>query len=105
MTGRNYTNCPPPASRDEALEWGHFRGEGDEKGYTPEVALGEHGRYQPLPTVAGAPELKRTFYRAVRLLKSQVANPFEGGLVFFLHGALKQYFFDGNKRTSRAMMN
>lgn len=92
-------------ARDEALEWGHFRGEGDEKGYTPEVALGEHGRYKPLPTVAGAPELKKTFNRAVRLLNSQVVNPFERGLVFFLHGALQQYFFDGNKRTSRAMMN
>lgn len=92
-------------ARNEALEWGHFRGEGDETGYTPEVALGEHGRYQPLPTVAGAPELRRTFYRAARLLKSRVANPFERGLVFFLHGALQQYFFDGNKRTSRAMMN
>lgn len=27
------------------------------------------------------------------------------GEVFFLHGALQQYFFDGNRRTSRAMMN
>lgn len=92
-------------ARDEALEWGHFRGEGDEKGYTPEVALGERGRYRPLPTIDGAPELKKTFYRAVRLLKNRVTNPFERGLVFFLHGALQQYFFDGNKRTSRAMMN
>ena len=39
------------------------------------------------------------------MLKNRVANPFERGVVFFLHGALQQYFFDGNKRTSRAMMN
>jgi len=92
-------------ARDEAPEWGHFRGEGEEKGYTPEVALGEHGRFKPLPTIAGAPELKKTFNRAVRMLKERVKNPFERGLIFFLHGALQQYFFDGNKRTSRAMMN
>lgn len=91
--------------RNEALEWGHFRGEGDVKDYTPEVALGEHGRYKPLPTVEGAPELKKTFKRAVKLLGTHLPNPFERGLVFFLHGALQQYFFDGNKRTSRAMMN
>jgi len=92
-------------ARNEAPEWGHFRGEGNVKDYTPEVALGEHGRYKPFPTVDGAPELKRTFNGAVKLLGSRVPNPFERGLVFFLHGALQQYFFDGNKRTSRAMMN
>ena len=92
-------------ARDETLEWGHFRGEGNVKDYTPEVALGEHPRYTPFPTLDGAPELRRTFNLAVKLLKSRVTNPFERGLVFFLHGALQQYFFDGNKRTSRAMMN
>jgi hypothetical protein len=92
-------------ARNEALEWGHFRGEGEVKDYTPEVALGEHGRYKPLLTIDGAPELKKTFSLAVKLLNSHVPNHFERGLVFFLHGALQQYFFDGNKRTSRAMMN
>ena len=28
-------------ARNEALEWGHFRGEGAETQYTPDVALGE----------------------------------------------------------------
>lgn len=92
-------------ARNEALEWGHFRGEGEETGYTPEVALGEQGRYTPLPTVKGAPELQRTFSQAIELLNKHLPDPFEKGLVFFLHGALQQYFFDGNKRTSRAMMN
>jgi Fic family protein len=31
--------------------------------------------------------------------------PFEGGLAMFLFGAYFQFFFDGNKRTSRHMMN
>jgi Fic family protein len=92
-------------ARNEELEWGHFRGEGEIKDYTPEVALGERGRYKPLPTMDGADNLNKVFEAATTLLESGVANPLERGLVFFLHGALQQYFFDGNKRTSRAMMN
>ena len=50
-------------ARKEALEWGVFRGEGEEKRYTPAVGLGEAGRYTPLPTLPGAPELNRVFSR------------------------------------------
>ena len=32
-------------------------------------------------------------------------EPFEQATAFFLFGALQQFFFDGNKRTSRHMMN
>jgi Fic family protein len=92
-------------ARNEALEWGHFRGEGEETNYTPDVALGEHGRYTPLPTVKGAPELNKRFTQAMDALHNSTPNHFEKALMFFLHGALQQYFFDGNKRTSRAMMN
>ncbi|MDR0479189.1 MAG: Fic family protein [Burkholderiaceae bacterium] len=92
-------------ARHEALEWGHFRGEGTETNYTPDVALGEHGRYTPLPTVAGAQELRQRFLQGTQALREQVASPFEQGMAFFLFGALQQFFFDGNKRTSRFMMN
>jgi Fic family protein len=92
-------------ARNEALEWGHFRGEGQETNYTPDVGSGEHGRHTPLPTVKNAPELNKTFDHAIEALHKYVYNSFEKALVFFLHGALQQYFFDGNKRTSRAMMN
>lgn len=91
-------------AREEALEWGHFRGEGETTTYTPEVALGEAGRYTPPPTDKGAVELNRIFNNAQNALE-KVQNPLERGIAFFLHGALMQYFFDGNKRTSRAMMN
>lgn len=89
--------------RNEALEWGHFRGEGREANYTPDVALGERGVYTPLATVAGAPELNRVFQDGVAALAE--CAPFEKGAAFFLFGALQQFFFDGNKRTSRFMMN
>jgi len=92
-------------ARNEALEWGHFRGEGKETNYTPDVGLGEHGRYTPLATVAGAPELNRVFVNGLQVLQSDVQQPFEKAAAFFLFGALQQFFFDGNKRTSRFMMN
>src|SRR5262249_39800260 len=41
-------------ARNETLEWGHFRGEGAEIAYTLDVALGERGRFTPLPTEKSA---------------------------------------------------
>jgi len=92
-------------AKNEALEWGHFRGEGAETNYTPDVGLGEHGRYTPLPTIAGAPELHKRFIQGAIALEKHIPQSFERGLAFFLFGALQQFFFDGNKRTSRFMMN
>jgi Fic family protein len=100
-----FTELHSLVARNEALEWGHFRGEGKEISYTPDVALGEQGRYTPLPTLTGAPDLNRVFLQGVQELNNQVAHPFEKALAFFLFGALQQFFFDGNKRTSRFMMN
>ncbi|GER04424.1 hypothetical protein JCM17846_21060 [Iodidimonas nitroreducens] len=90
-------------ARKEALEWGVFRGEGQETTYSPQVSLGEYGRYAPLPTRPGAPDLNRFFETGVAAL--QECEPFERAIAFFLFGALQQFFFDGNKRTSRFMMN
>ncbi|MBB3322856.1 MULTISPECIES: cell filamentation protein Fic [Atlantibacter] len=90
-------------ARNEALEWGVFRKEGEETSYSPYVALGEQGEHHPLPTVAGAAELNRVYAEGVAFIKT--LPPFEGALVMFLFGALQQFFFDGNKRTSRHMMN
>lgn len=92
-------------ARNEALEWGHFRGEGAETAYTPDVALGDRGRYTPLPTERGAGRLNDAFAGGIRALQDGVANPFERAAAFFLFGSLQQFFFDGNKRTSRFMMN
>src|SRR5699024_336664 len=86
-------------ARNEALEWGVFRGEGDEKNFTPSVALGEKGYHDSLPTKPNAPELNVVFERALPVFDN--LPPLERGLSFFLFGALRQFFFDGNKRTSR----
>lgn len=98
-----FTELNGIVARNEALEWGVFRGEGRETNYTPDVVLGEHGRHTPLPTLPGAPELNRVFNGGVAAL--QDCEPFERAAAFFLFGALQQFFFDGNKRTSRLMMN
>lgn len=100
-----FTELHALVARNEALEWGHFRGEGKEAHYTPDVGLGEQGRYTPLATVAGAPELNRVFAAGLQVLERDVPQPFERAAAFFLFGALQQFFFDGNKRTSRFMMN
>lgn len=98
-----FTELHGLVARQEALEWGVFRGEGLETNYTPDVGLGEAGRYTPLPTLPGAPELNRVFDQGISAL---LALPhYERALAFFLFGALQQFFFDGNKRTSRFMMN
>ena len=98
-----FTELNGIVARDEALEWGVFRGEGQERKYTPTVGLGEQGHYTPLPTLPNAPELNRIFREGVAALET--CPPFERAMAFFLFGALQQFFFDGNKRTSRFMMN
>ena len=100
-----FTHLHSLVARNEALEWGHFRGEGDEWNYTPDVGLGEHGRHTPLPTIKGGANLDDAFRLGVDALNLDVPDPFERGAAFFLFGALQQFFFDGNKRTSRFMMN
>ena len=90
---------------DEALEAGHFRGEGDVTDSTPSVYLGDKGRYTPLPTRKGAPNLNRVYADGVAALSSEVLDARERGMAYFLFGALQQFYFDGNRRTARFMMN
>lgn len=80
-----------------------FRGEGDEVNYTARVHPGELGTHFPPETRAGAQELNQIFTDGVSQIKG--LEPFEGALAMFLFGAYFQFFFDGNKRTSRHMMN
>lgn len=105
VTKAIFTVLHSMVARQEALEWGLFRGEGQETHYTPDVSLGEYGRYTPYPTRPGGAGLDQLFNQGVAVLNREVLSPFERALAFFLFGALQQFFFDGNKRTSRFMMN
>ena len=102
---KTFTELHSIVARKEALEWGIFRGEGKET-TTPNVDLdGQGSVHTPLPTISGAPELNRVFKEGASALKEIVESPLERGAAFFLFGAYQQFFFDGNKRTSRHMMN
>lgn len=92
-------------ARDEAFDAGHFRGEGSEQTLTPGVALGEHGRYLPPPTEPGGGNLSELYRRGIDVITSGLDRVYEQAVVYFLFGALQQFYFDGNKRTARFMMN
>ncbi|WP_334023210.1 Fic family protein [Burkholderia gladioli] len=101
---RTFTDLQGIVAKEEALEWGNFRGEGQEQHYTPHVNLGMEQDYVPSATLPGAPNLNDIFSNGVAELE-KLPDPFERAAAFFLFGALQQFFFDGNKRTSRMMMN
>ncbi|CAO5158137.1 Filamentation induced by cAMP protein fic [Frankia sp. AiPs1] len=91
-------------ARDEALESGHFRGEGRET-LTPGVSLGEHGRYLPPATEPGGENLRRIHTQGLEFLSVEIDAEFEQAVAYFLFGSLQQFYFDGNKRTARYLMN
>lgn len=77
---------------EEALTWGVFRtGSVEVAGTTNYVA--------PL-----SDQLDKIFNRGIAALDT-LSNPYHRALNIFLFGAYHQFFFDGNKRTARLMMN
>lgn len=92
-------------AREEAFEWGHFRGEGEEVQITPRVGLGTLGDHHPPETEPGGQNLVKLFNEGVEALNMEIPHPQERGMAMFLFGALQQFYFDGNKRTARFMMN
>jgi Fic family protein len=92
-------------AHDEAFDAGHFRGEGSELRLTPGVALGEFGRYLPPETQPGGENLRLLHARGLAAITGDLATPYERALAYFLFGALQQFYFDGNKRTARYMMD
>ena len=78
-------------SKDEAIEWGRFRS----------------GNVRITGTSYLAPkseDLEDIFLKNIEKIKL-INHPINRALTFFLLGARNQYFYDGNKRTSRLMMN
>jgi Fic family protein len=92
-------------ARDEAFDAGYLRSEGSEQQLTPGVALGEYGRYLPPETQPGGENLRQLHARGVAAIQGDLPAPYEQALTYFLFGALRQFYFDGNKRTARFMMN
>ncbi|MDA3903791.1 MAG: Fic family protein [Desulfuromusa sp.] len=78
-------------AREEALSWGQFRDGNVNIGGT---------EYRP-PSPA---KLDDIFNRGVATI-SAINHPIIAALTYFLFGSRTQFFFDGNKRVSRLVMN
>ncbi|OOP65323.1 hypothetical protein BMF89_00175 [Arthrobacter sp. SRS-W-1-2016] len=87
----------------EAIEAGHFRGEGSVRGGGT-VNLGEAGTSYATGCEDGGEELGAEYDRGLVYLSS-IENPVERAAAYFCFGTRHQFYFDGNKRTSRLMMN
>ncbi|WP_135079423.1 Fic family protein [Terasakiella sp. SH-1] len=78
-------------AKEEALEWGQFRSGGVTISGT---------QYRP----PEASKLDQIFEKGCENLQ-QIENPILKAMCYFLMGALNQFFYDGNKRTSRITAN
>ncbi len=76
---------------EEALSWGEFRSGGVHIGGT-----------EFLPPKAD--DLDTHFNNGINKIK-KISNPIVQAITYFLFGAKSQFFYDGNKRVSRLMMN
>ncbi len=76
---------------EEALEWGCFR--------TGGVNIAGTKHNPPSPHYLDA-----IFTDGIEYIKT-ITKPLECAIALFLFGSLNQFFWDGNKRTSRLMMN
>jgi hypothetical protein len=56
-------------------------------------------------TEPGGENLRRIHSRGLEAIQAGIADPFEQALAYFLFASLQQFYFDGNKRTGRSMMN
>ncbi len=86
-----FCNLHNIAAQEEALVWGQFRNGG--------VSIAGTSFKPP-----AAESLPVKFITGIEYINN-IKNPVERAIVFFLFGALNQFFFDANKRVSRLMMN
>ena len=89
-------------ARHEAIESGHFRGEGSVNG-GGHVQLSHGGTYSPTEQNEGGANLIEEFDGLLEYLGS-LPDPRERSLAYFAGATRRQFYFDGNKRTARLMM-
>jgi len=78
-------------SKEEALKWGEFRNDN--------IRIGGTDYIPPK-----ASKLNEIFEHNSKKLQ-KIIHPINKAIIYFLLGAKNQYFYDGNKRVSRLMMN
>jgi Fic family protein len=78
-------------AEEEAMEWGQFR--------TGPVSIAGTGHIPP-----ASDDLDAVFNQGLAIMEN-IQCPHKKGILFFLFGSLHQFFWDGNKRSSRLIMN
>lgn len=86
----------------EAIESGHFRGEGQVYG-GGHVQLSNGSLYSPSEPDQGGVNLLEEMEAFLEYLET-VRDPRERALAYFAGATRRQFYFDGNKRTARLMM-
>jgi len=86
----------------EAIESGHFRGEGRATGGGT-VRLSNGGAVEGTPHGEGGAALREHFDDLLTYLDG-VGDARERALLYFASATRRQFYFDGNKRTARLMM-
>jgi len=87
----------------EAIESGHFRGEGKANGGGI-VSIGELGTYRASAPGENGATLNREFADLTMNLMEDVEDLREQALAYFCAATRRQFYFDGNKRTAKLMM-
>ncbi|MGI6797718.1 cell filamentation protein Fic [Gordonia sihwensis] len=91
---RDSDRCNQLLVAREALNAGHFRS--GEVG----VELGHRGRYRP----PASRQLEAIYAQGMAALAT-IGDPVLRAMVYFPFAARSQFYFDGNKRTARMIMN
>lgn len=87
----------------EAIESGHFRGEGPTGGGGT-VQLAGGGYVEGFEAGESGSLLIDRYRRTIEYLE-EISDPRERALVYFASATRQQFYFDGNKRTARLMMS
>lgn len=87
----------------EAIESGHFRGEGQVVG-GGHVSIGALGTFHASEPGDNGTNLKREFRALVTYVLEDIEDPREQAIAYFCAATRRQFYFDGNKRTSKLMM-
>ena len=87
----------------EAIESGYFRGEGPVGGGRL-VSIGALGTFRASEPGENGASLKREFRSLTTYLLEDVEDPREQAVAYSCAATRRQFYFDGNKRTSKLMM-
>ncbi len=75
------------------------------EGFLRDADREARARHHAPQTEPGGENLRRIYARGLEFIHADLSDVFEQAIAYFLFAALQQFYFDGNKRTARYMMN